>query len=167
MNKELMARVTMLLLLGCSVFFAIDVVVDVFSGESQTVIDRIYLVVETIATIAILISLVLLRDYVRVNRRQESEMQASLAQLKQGLSEFILNRIHALSLTPAETEVAILTIKGCSIAEIGALRGTSDGTVKAQQHAVYQKAGVTSRAELLLLCIEDAVEYSTEVESLG
>ena len=167
MNKELMARMTMLLLLGCSVFFAIDVVVDVFSGESQTVIDRIHLVVETIATIAILISLVLLRDYVRVNRRQESEMQASLAQLKQGLSEFILNRIHALSLTPAETEVAILTSKGCSIAEIGALRGTSDGTVKAQQHAVYQKAGVTSRAELLLLCIEDAVEYSTEVESLG
>ena len=167
MNKELMARMTMLLLLGCSVFFAIDVVVDVFSGESQTVIDRIHLVVETIATNAILISLVLLRDYVRVNRRQESEMQASLAQLKQGLSEFILNRIHALSLTPAETEVAILTIKGCSIAEIGALRGTSDGTVKAQQHAVYQKAGVTSRAELLLLCIEDAVEYSTEVESLG
>jgi len=165
-NKELMAKLTMLLLLGCSLFFAIDVIVDVVSGESQDSIGILHLVVETIATIAILISLFILRDYVKVSRRQESEMRESLARLKQGLSDLILNRVTKLGLTPAESEVAILTIKGFSIAEIGALRGTSEGTVKAQQHAVYQKAGVSSRAELILECIEDAVDRSSEVKPL-
>jgi len=35
------------------------------------------------------------------------------------------------------------------------LRSTSEGTVKAQTNAIYRKAGVTGRPQLLSLFIED------------
>jgi DNA-binding NarL/FixJ family response regulator len=42
-----------------------------------------------------------------------------------------------------------------STAEIATLRNTSEGTVKAQTNAIYRKAGVTGRPQLLSLFIED------------
>ncbi|MCB1371179.1 MAG: helix-turn-helix transcriptional regulator [Rhodobacteraceae bacterium] len=58
-------------------------------------------------------------------------------------------------LTPSERDVALLSIKGLSIAEIAALRATREGTVKAQSAAIYRKAGVNGRAQLLGLFVED------------
>ncbi|WP_321573030.1 helix-turn-helix transcriptional regulator [Tabrizicola oligotrophica] len=59
------------------------------------------------------------------------------------------------SLTPAEKDVALFAIKGLATPEIAALRATSEGTVKAQTNAIYRKAGVTGRSQLLSLFIED------------
>ena len=61
-------------------------------------------------------------------------------------------------LTPSERDVAWFTIKGLSIAEIARLRGTSEGTVKAHSNAIYRKAGVSGRTQLLSLFIEDLME---------
>ena len=58
-------------------------------------------------------------------------------------------------LTPAEQDVALFAIKGLATAEIAVLRATSEGTVKAQTNAIYRKAGVTGRPQLLSLFIED------------
>jgi len=44
-----------------------------------------------------------------------------------------------------------LAIKGLSIAEIAAVRQTRDGTIKAQCTAIYRKAGVTGRPQLISL----------------
>ncbi|MFN3578474.1 MAG: helix-turn-helix transcriptional regulator, partial [Tabrizicola sp.] len=52
-------------------------------------------------------------------------------------------------------DVALFAIKGMSTAEIAQLRSTSEGTVKAQTNAIYRKAGVTGRPQLLSLFIED------------
>jgi DNA-binding NarL/FixJ family response regulator len=51
--------------------------------------------------------------------------------------------------------VALFAIKGLSTPEIAQLRQTSEGTVKAQTAAIYRKAGVTGRPQLLSLFIED------------
>jgi DNA-binding CsgD family transcriptional regulator len=59
------------------------------------------------------------------------------------------------ALSPAERDVALFAIKGMSTAEIGSLRNTSEGTVKAQTNAIYRKAGVTGRPQLLSVFIED------------
>lgn len=67
----------------------------------------------------------------------------------------LTERFECWQLTPAEAEVAIFTIKGCQIREIAKLRHTSEGTVKAQANAIYRKAGVNGRAQLLSLFIED------------
>lgn len=47
--------------------------------------------------------------------------------------------------------------KGFSTGEIANMRCTSEGTVKAQTSAIYRKAGVRGRAQLLSLFIDDLV----------
>ena len=60
-----------------------------------------------------------------------------------------------LDLTPAETEVAWYILKGMSISEIAELRQTRKGTVKAQGTAIYKKAGVNGKSQLVSLLVED------------
>lgn len=59
------------------------------------------------------------------------------------------------ALTPAERDVALFAIKGMSTQEIAALREVSEGTIKAQTNAIYRKAGVSGRTQLLSLFIDD------------
>ncbi|QPM90581.1 helix-turn-helix transcriptional regulator [Pseudooceanicola algae] len=60
-----------------------------------------------------------------------------------------------LGLTGAETEVAWFIVKGISLAEIADLRQTRIGTVKAQCAAIYKKAGVTGKSQLVSQLVED------------
>jgi DNA-binding NarL/FixJ family response regulator len=69
--------------------------------------------------------------------------------------ELIEERFEGWGLTPAECDVALFALKGFTIAEIAQLRETSEGTVKAQTSAIYRKAGVRGRPELLGLFVED------------
>ena len=84
-------------------------------------------------------------------REAEAKLRAASGAFMQLLEE----RFAAWRLTPAERDVALFAIKGLSTAEIAQLRGTSEGTVKAQTAAIYRKAGVTGRPQLLSLFIED------------
>ena len=84
------------------------------------------------------------------NRAQERLRRASGAFL-----ELLEERFVEWGLTPAERDVALFAIKGMSTAEISVLRTTSEGTVKAQTNAIYRKAGVTGRSQLLSLLIDD------------
>jgi DNA-binding CsgD family transcriptional regulator len=59
------------------------------------------------------------------------------------------------ALTPSERDVALLAIKGLSISEIAEVRTTKEGTIKAQCNAIYSKAGVSGRQQLLSLFIEE------------
>lgn len=60
-----------------------------------------------------------------------------------------------LGLTGAETEIAWLVLKGMSMAEIANLRQTRIGTVKAQCTAIYRKAGVSGKSQLVSQLVED------------
>ena len=55
-------------------------------------------------------------------------------------------------------DAALFAIKGLSIQDIAAVRETSEGTVKAQTNAIYRKAGVSGRSQLLSLFIEDLID---------
>ena len=61
-------------------------------------------------------------------------------------------------LTPAERDVAVFLVKGLSTRYIADLRGTSEGTIKAQTNAIYRKAAVTGRTQLLSTFIEDLMD---------
>lgn len=58
-------------------------------------------------------------------------------------------------LSDAERDVALLTTKGLSVAEIADLRNSSQGTIKSQNNAIYRKAGVKTRTQLLGLLIDE------------
>lgn len=61
----------------------------------------------------------------------------------------------ALDLTAAEREVAWYVVKGFGQSEIARLRGTAEGTVRVQSTAIYRKAGVSGKSQLLSQILED------------
>jgi DNA-binding CsgD family transcriptional regulator len=79
--------------------------------------------------------------------------------------ELLNERFAQWRLTRAEADVALFAIKGLSTAEIAVLRKTSEGTVKAQTNAIYRKAGVTGRPQLLSLFIEDLMQDDNAVRA--
>ena len=94
------------------------------------------------------------------NKAQERLRRASGAFL-----DLLEERFTEWSLTPAERDVALFAIKGMSTAEISVLRTTSEGTVKAQTNAIYRKAGVTGRSQLLSLFIDDLMRDDGSVRT--
>ena len=69
----------------------------------------------------------------------------------------------ALRLTHREGDIIELLLEGCSNKEIAARLGISDQTVKNQLSALYQKAGVKSRLELVALTRRWRLEQEPEV----
>jgi DNA-binding CsgD family transcriptional regulator len=89
----------------------------------------------------------------RRNKHVESQLRIASGAFHDLLEE----RFEEWLLSPAEAEVALFTIKGMSNLEIARIRNTSEGTVKAQSNAVFKKAGVKNRAQLLGLFVDDLV----------
>ena len=89
-------------------------------------------------------------------RTREMEDQLRLA--SGAFMDVVADRFEGWVLTPAERDVALFVIKGLSTAEIAGLRQTSEGTVKAQTAAIYRKAGVSGRPQLLSLFIDALME---------
>ena len=58
-------------------------------------------------------------------------------------------------LSEAEKNIALLIIKGMIISEIAEIRQTKQSTIKTQSSAIYKKAGVSSRAQLVSSLIEE------------
>jgi DNA-binding CsgD family transcriptional regulator len=67
------------------------------------------------------------------------------------------SRFGEWGLTAAERDVALFALKGLSIEEVALMRNTSEGTTRSQMTAIYRKAGVTGRPQLLSLFIEDLI----------
>ena len=90
--------------------------------------------------------------------RAFGDLRRAEARLERASGAFIdlLNaRFDEWGLTAAERDVALFAIKGLTVSEIARLRETSEGTVKAQTAAIYRKADVSGRPQLLSLFIED------------
>jgi len=87
--------------------------------------------------------------------RQRHRAEERLRRASGAFMGILQERFDEWGLTASEKDVALFAVKGLSTAEIGALRSTSEGTVKAQTNAIYRKAGVTGRSQLLSLFIDD------------
>lgn len=86
-------------------------------------------------------------------RRERAELQLKAA--SGAFMELLTEKMLDWGLTPAEQDVALFAIKGFSTKEIAQMRETSEGTIKAQTNAIYRKAGVSGRPQLLSLFIDD------------
>lgn len=84
--------------------------------------------------------------------------QAALDVARGALAAHISQRFTAWGLSPAESDVTLFALKGCSIAEIAKLRNAAKGTIRSQLSQVYAKAGVTSQSMLVSLFIEDLLQ---------
>ncbi len=98
--------------------------------------------------------LTLLRD-LEVARAQGQRWRSEARAILNGLGEAIQAQFSRWNLTEAESEVALLLLKGLSLKEIAAVRATTERTVRAQARSLYGKAGLTGRASLSAFFLED------------
>ena len=64
------------------------------------------------------------------------------------MGQAITDQFRHWGLSPAEADVAGLLLKGCAMKEIAIARDTTDATIRQQAQTVYQKSGLSGRAEL-------------------
>lgn len=89
-------------------------------------------------------------------RTEEAEAwRARYQQTLAGLGEAIRAQFQAWQLSEAEAQIGLLLLKGLSLKEIAAVRGTGERTVREQARAIYRKAGLAGRSELSAFFLED------------
>lgn len=115
----------------------------------------LYELTEIGAAIGLILGMILGAIALRASHIRRLQAEARLRAASGAFMDLLHERFGAWALTPAERDVALFAIKGMSTPEIARLRGTSEGTVKAQTAAIYRKAGVTGRPQLLSVFIED------------
>lgn len=139
----------------CALFFVTDIVLSMLGLVVLPITWGLHEIFEIAAIVSLSLGLwMAVLALLRVQR----DHQAAREKLRRASGAFMLllsERFEGWSLTPAERDVALFAIKGLSTAEIASLRATSEGTVKAQTNAIYRKAGVNGRGQLLSLFIED------------
>ena len=74
---------------------------------------------------------------------------------RQGLAQEVARQFDAWGLTRSEMEIGQLLLKGLTLREIAALRGTAEKTIRQQASSLYQKAGVSGRHAFSAWFIED------------
>jgi DNA-binding CsgD family transcriptional regulator len=99
-------------------------------------------------------SLLLVRHFSR--RRQEVEDQLEIA--SGAFFSMIEKKFSEWALSKSEREVALYAIRGYPNSEIADIRGKSEATIKSQIGAIFKKANVTNRSELLSEFIELLIE---------
>jgi DNA-binding CsgD family transcriptional regulator len=100
-------------------------------------------------------SLAGVRAALETQRSERDAWRARAEALLRGLGAEIDAQLRRWGLTPAESEVALLLLKGFGHKEIAALLGRSERTVRQHAVAVYRKSGLAGRAELSAFFLED------------
>jgi DNA-binding CsgD family transcriptional regulator len=138
----------------CALFFVADIVADLLGFEiAAGGVDHQYF--EFIVVLALVLGIALTSLEIRKVLGRQKRIEAQLKAASGAFFELLEELFDAWSLTPSERDVALFAIKGLAIAEIAKVRQTKEGTVKAQCNAIYGKAGVTGRPQLLSLFIEE------------
>ena len=83
-----------------------------------------------------------------------------LTAIRGDFDRLLQERFREWDLTPAESDVALLTIRGMKIADIARMRHAHDGTVKSQLSTIYRKSGTTTRTEFVARFIDDFLDHS-------
>ena len=151
----------------CSAFFVSDILFSVLGVRSAPLDWQLRELLEILAALGLVLGVVLGGMALRGSMRARSRAEESLRRASGDFMELLAERFTEWGLTPAERDVALFAIKGLSTAEIASLRATSEGTVKAQTNAIYRKAGVSGRSQLLSLFIEDLMRDDLGLRTLS
>lgn len=142
----------------CAVFFVSDIVASVLGLRTAPIAWRTRELLEIGAATGLVLGLILGALALRRSIRQQRQAEEKLRRASTAFLDLLEERFADWALTPAERDVAMFAIKGLSIPDIARVRATSEGTVKAQTAAIYRKAGVNGRPQLLSLFIEDMMD---------
>jgi DNA-binding CsgD family transcriptional regulator len=140
----------------CAAVFVSDSISD-FIADGDVIVGW-HMVIEYTATLSLLVAIVVESQLLMQLLRREAHLERGMSIAAGALNDLIEEYFRTWGLTPSEQDVARFLIKGCEIAEIARLRGSAEGTVKAHLNAIYRKSGVSGRAALVSMLIEDLME---------
>ena len=142
------------LLVFCAVLLMTEALVEL-AGYEEVLEGFGHQYLEFAVVVALALGIGLTAREIRKVLQRHKRMEKTLEAASGAFYQVIEDHFDAWALTPSERDVALLAIKGLSIAEIAQARNTKEGTIKAQCNATYRKAGVTGRTQLLSLFIEE------------
>lgn len=143
---------------ACTVFFVSDILLTVLGLRAQPISWQIREFLEVGAALGLLLGMILGWLAYRRTQLRYHQAQQKLRVASGAFMELLHDHFDNWGLTPAESDVALFSIKGLSVSDIATIRKTSEGTVKAQTNAIYRKAGVSGRPQLLSLFIDDLLD---------
>ncbi len=138
----------------CALFFLADAVADLL-GTFHLPVGLDHDTFELLVVVALLLGIAFTSVEIRAVLHRQRRMEFQLRAASGAFAEVLEAHFEGWALTPSERDVALLAIKGFTIAEIADLRRTKEGTTKAQCNAIYRKARVSGRPLLLSLFIEE------------
>ena len=144
--------------LACGAFLLLDILVSLFGLNFAPISWALYELIEIGAVVGLILGMIVSASLLARALRRQKKVEDSLRLASGAFMDVLEERFSAWQLTPAERDVALFSIKGFSTSEIASVRKTSEGTVKAQTNAIYRKAGVSGRSQLLSLFIDELIQ---------
>ncbi len=138
-----------------AVTFLLNILSGVFGMPLGPIKWQYHEILEIFAAFGLILGVVVSSRYLITSKRRSDRLESQLRAASGAFGELLEDRMTEWSLTPAERDVAIFSIKGLSIQDIAELRGSSSGTIKAQMNAIYRKAGVNGRSQLMSLFLDE------------
>jgi len=154
LDRRLLLLTGLIALQGlCAGFFVGDVLAD----AAEVGLDA-HTAYEAVATLALLLGVLYGALEVRRALSRGRKAGSALRMASGAFAQLVDERFTAWQLTPAEAEVALLTLKGFDGKEIAELRRVAEGTVRAQLARIYLKSGCSSRGRFVSLFIDDLLD---------
>lgn len=133
----------------CAGFFISELLTEVLGLRHWALPFAWREVLQILASLGLAIGAVTSVLLLRQSKRHMATMQRQL-RAASGAFHDVMNEFFAdWGLSPSERDVAMFALRGFGNAEIAELRGKSEATVKSQLNAVFRKAGVTGRSQLM------------------
>ena len=158
MNHRILVALLLVLQIACAALFVSDILLTIVGVRAEPVSWQTREFLEIGAALGLLLGGVLGAVALSRTKAKSDEAHARLNELSGAFSDLMDSRFGDWQLTSAERDVALFAIKGMTTKEIADLRNTSEGTVKAQCNAIYRKAGVSNRYQLVSLFVEELIE---------
>ena len=155
MRKQWLVLAILAVQVASAFFFVADIASSYVGFWTTPLSWQTREILELSAALGLTLGVILGIWTLRRTLRERNLAQERLRRASGAFMNLLEERFAEWGLTPAEKDVALFAIKGMSTAEISVLRATAEGTIKAQTNAIYRKAGVTGRSQLLSLFIED------------
>ena len=156
----------LLMQIAAAVVYLVQFVGDVFGIAALSFSWEVHELIELGTVLSLIIGSVaaiyLLVKTLNRNAAVEDQLQVAAGEF----TDVLRVRFDLWGLTQTEKEVALLSLKGFSVAEVADMRGKSLGTIKAQNASLYRKAGVTGRAQLMASLMEDLLDHAIEAKEI-
>ena len=147
-------------------FFTSDTISSIFGLRTRPINWQMRELIEIGAAVGLILGTLLGAVAMRKTHSRALRVEEQLRVASGAFADLLEERFKEWGLTPAERDVAWFAVKGMTTSEIASLRNTSEGTVKAQSNAIYKKAGVSGRYQLLSQFVDELmVEASNARDS--